>query len=375
MPRLRVTIAALLILALPQLVAAAGPLLEATTPGAYAARFWPDRVVLTYSTAAPVSVTVQLPAASRWAVLDDKPLAPGMLKWEKIASSATVSLPSGDHTVVIGWAGSYVKPAANQQIPVLLDGKRVGVLACDFDLEKLQATGIVTLPVGTVRARLAGLKSPAQPLLTIGTAGAQRWTATADSHEASNTFAVGDATPITLVIPAYKLLKPPLTALELQTVQAASEPIRLEKMPAQGLLIEAEDFSGEGQGKVEASTRHFDLHGGACLMTNSGDGHWLEYRFKLDQPGRYDLFVRAATQEPFDLRSVTVDGRTPTGLGLIRFPGTGGWGYSASEWAALQLTGREDAPSLQLAAGEHVLRLTGEGSTHLNLDYLMLVPR
>lgn len=376
MPRLRLTIAALLLLALPQLVfAAGGCLLQASSPGAYAARFWPDRVVLTYSTAAPVSVAVQLPAASRWAILDEQPLAATLLKWDKPASCATLSLPSGDHTVIVGWAGSYAKPAPNQQIPVLLDGKPVGALACQFNLEKLQATGTVSLPIGTVRARLAGPKPPAQPALTIGATVAQAWMASAGGCAAGNTFAVNDATPITLVVSAYNILKPPFTALELQTAQAALEPKRLEKMPEQGLLIEAEDFSSEGLGKVELSTKHFDIHGGKCVMGNSGDGHWLEYRFKLDRPGQYDLFIRSATQEPFDLRSITVDGKTPPGLGLIKFPGTGGWGYSTSEWAALQMTGLDKAPSLKLEAGEHVLRITGEGSTHLNLDYLMLVSR
>lgn len=72
---------------------------------------------------------------------------------------------------------------------------------------------------------------------------------------------------------------------------------------------------------------------------------------------------------------MTIDGKTPEGLGLVKCPGTGGWGYSKSEWAALRLTGVPGAPSLVLTAGEHLLRVTGEGNSHLNLDYLLLLAK
>ena len=373
----------LLLLALLSLLATAlcstgwsdGCLLKASSPGAYAVRFWPDRIVLTYSTEAAVTVSVQLPAAAKWAVLDEAPLALGKAKWDQASSSATADLPAGDHTLLLGWAGSYAKPAANQKLPVLLDGKPVGSLNCHFDLEKMTAEGTALCPVGTVRVRLAGLKAGLQPVLTLGANAVNEWVAGSGGVEAAKPVAVQDATPLSLVIRSYNLLKSPVSAVELQTVQAALEPRRLEKMPEQGLVIEAESSVNEGLGKVEVSTKHFDLHGGKGIMGNSGEGHFLEYKFTLDKPGTYDLYMRAATQEPFDLRSLQIDGKTPAGLGLVKFPGTGGWGYSAAEWAALQLTGSEKAPSLKLEAGEHTLRITGEGSTHLNLDYFALLGR
>jgi len=342
-----------------------GCLLKASVPGAYAVRFWPDRIVLAYSTEAPVSVSVQLPAAAKWAVLDEAPLAIGKVTWDKAARSVAADLPAGDHTLLLGWAGAYAKPPANQKIPVLLDGKPAGSLSCHFDLQQMTAEGTAQCPVGTVRARLLGLKAGLRPVLTVGTS----------VVEADRPVAVQEVTPISLVVRSYNLLQSPVSALELQTVQAALEPKRLDKMPAEGLVIEAESFANEGLGKVEVSTRHFDLHGGKCIMSNSGDGHFLDYKFTVAKAGMYDLYMRAATAEPSDLPPVRTHGKAPTGLGLVKFPGTGGWGYSAAEWAALQLTGLGKSPSLKLGAGEHTPRVTGEGSTHLNLDYFVLVRR
>ena len=371
-PLLLVTLLSLWAIALCVTGWSEGCLLKASSPGAYAVRFWLDRIVLTYSTETPVTVSVQLPAATKWAVLDEAPFAVSQVKWDQPTTSATAALPAGDHTLLLGWGGSYARPTPNQKIPVLLDGKPIGSLSCHFDLEKMTAEGTAQCPVGTVRVRLTSLKTGLQPVVTLGANVAGEWVARSGGVEATRPVAVQDVTPLSLTIRSYNLLKTPVSAVELQTLQAALEPRRLDKMPDQGLVIEAESFVNEGLGKVEVSTKHFDLHGGKGIMGNSGEGHFLEYKFTLDKPGAYDLYMRSATQEPFDLRSLQLDGKTPAGLGLVKFPGTGGWGYSAAEWAALQLTGSEKAPSLKLDAGEHTLRVTGEGSTHLNLDYFVL---
>lgn len=358
------------------IAAAAGDLqLRGSVPGAYALRFWPDRVVLTSSTEAAVSVLVKLPAAAKWALLDEKPVKISTVQWDAAAGTACADLPAGDHTLVLGWAGSPQRPAAGQKIPVLIDGKAVGSLDCHFDLEKMTAEGNVACPVGTVRVRLVGLKAGLQPVLSIGANTVSEWRERGGGFETPGEIAAQGPSALSLIVRDYNLLKAPVSAIELTTGQAALEPKRHERMPAAGIFIEAEDFTDEGLGQVSVSTKHFDIRGGKCLMSNSGDGHWLQYKFVIEKPGLYDLYMRSATQEPFDLRSVRIDGKTPQGLGLINVPGTGGWGYSAQEWAALQLTGTEKAPSLKLEAGEHTLRITGEASTHLNLDYFMLVPR
>lgn len=351
-------------------------LLSASGPGAYAVRYWPDRAVLTYNAAAPVQVGVQLPSAVKWARLDEGQLTAGKLKWDAKTGLATADLPAGDHTVHLAWAGTYQKPPQDVKIPVLLDGKRVGELPARFTLEKMQADATLALPTGVVRANVqtvAGAKG--QPALSVGGTTLSEWQSGREALSSDKIIATSEATPVSITWPSYNLTVSPVKAVALTSVQTALEPKRLEKMPAGGLVIEAEKIANEGLGKVEVSDKHFETSGGKSLFNNAGNGHYLEYKFTVPQAGKYDLYVRAATQEPFDLRSVMIDGKPTEGLGLIKFPGTGGWGYSAAEWAALQLTGLPKAPSLDLAAGEHTLRLTGEGNSHLNLDYFAVVAK
>ncbi len=351
-------------------------LLSATAPGAYAVRYWPDRIVLTYDAKDDVAVTVHLPQAARWARLDDDRLAAGKLTWDATAGCVKLQLPAGKHAAHVAWAGSFQPAPREQALPVLLDGKQAGTITARFTLEKMTAEGSVPAQVALVRPSLR-VKGAAEvkPVLTVGTTVVDRWQRDGQRLVAERTVPTGEALPISLTVASYSLTASPVEAVVLETAQAALEPKRLAAMPEAGVVVEAEAYAGEGLGKVDISDKHFETHGGKSIFNNSGDGHWLEYKFTVPQAGTYDLYARAASQEPADLRSVSVDGRVPTGLGLIRFPGTGGWGYSAQEWAALQLTGSAQAPSLKLTAGEHTLRITGAGSTHLNLDYFVLAPR
>lgn len=348
-------------------------LLSSSAPGAFAVRYWPDRVVLTSDAGEAVRVTVRLPQAPKWGRLDGERVAAGELAWDARTSSVTVKVPEGRHEAHVAWEGTYQATPRMRRLPVMLDGKRVGSVVAEFSLERMQAEGMVAVPRGLVRPLLR-LKAGdgVEPVLTVGTAAIGDWSTHAGELRALRTVAAGEQMPISLTIESYNLLSSPVEAIVLEMVQRAVVPERLEAMPAQGIVIEAEDFVAEGLGKVAVSDRHFQAHGGKSIYQNSGDGHWLEYRFAVPQAGSYELYARAATQEDEDLRSFVIDGKTAEGLGLVLFPGTGGWGYAASDWAALRLT--TGAP-LKLGPGEHTLRVTGESSSHLNLDYFVLVAR
>lgn len=353
-------------------------LLSTNVPGAYAVRYWPDRIVLSYEAKEAVRLQIYLPEAPRWASLDGAPWPRKNIVWAAAQSCVQLSLPAGKHLAHIAWKGSFQRPARAQTIPVLCEGKNIGQLRAHFSLEEMTAQGAPALPAALVLPCLR-LKPSAPaalaPQLSMGHNVIAQWRRTGQFLQAASPLVCDVNMPVQLVVTAYALAASPVEAIELRIVQKAMTPQRLTAMPAAGIVIEAEDFVAEGRGKVAISERHYQTHGGKSIYQNSGEGHWLEYKFVVPQTGLYDLYVRGATEAEADLRSIKIDGQTPPGLGLIRFPGTGGWGYSAEEWAAWQLTGLPRAPSLKLDAGEHVLRLTGESSTHLNLDYFLLVPR
>lgn len=361
--------------------AAPGPcLLSASAPGAYALRYWPDRVILSVSAKTPVTVKAALPQPAKWvAPAEGQTLPDRAWKWLAAEKCVAVDLPAGEWRLQIGWAGKFVQPAAGQTVEVLLGGKRVALLPCTFDLEKITAAGAVTGPAALVKGITLKLSAPLKPeqvRLTVGATAITNWRPKGSDLVSDQAVALSGSTPVDLTVTAYNLASCPVKAVVLEQAKVALDAPRLAEMPKAGLVIEAEAFSGEANGKVDISDKHFQTSGGKSVYNNAGDGHWLEWKFTVPEAGKYDLFVRTACQEAGSLRSVDVDGQPVPGAGLVRFPSTGGWGYSAQEWSALQLTGGQSpAPALDLTAGEHTLRLTGVSSDHLNLDYWLLVKR
>jgi hypothetical protein len=145
-------------------------------------------------------------------------------------------------------------------------------------------------------------------------------------------------------------------------------------------VIEAEDYKREGDGGPVQVSRgeHADQHGGASIFSfGPGKGHWVEWQFSVPTAGKSVLHARTATQEEYSLRSLTIDRKPPfPGAALLQFPGTGGWARTdASQWVWTVLAGADGRPLLELAAGEHRLRLTTIGDKHVNVDVMALVPR
>jgi hypothetical protein len=145
---------------------AQGPsLLSASQPGAYALRYWPDRVVLSYSAKEAVTVKVGLAQAGKWAILDDGAALEGKAwRWLAAEKCVALDLPAGSHRVQVGWAGKFQRPSTGLKLPVLMGGKPAGMLECSFDLEKMTATGALTCPTALARVLLqpAGKLAPEQ---------------------------------------------------------------------------------------------------------------------------------------------------------------------------------------------------------------------
>ena len=136
--------------------------------------------------------------------------------------------------------------------------------------------------------------------------------------------------------------------------------------------VQAEDFDtgGEGVAFHDTSTAN---EGGADYRSTAVDiegateggynicwtdaGEWWEYTVQVDSDGTYDLGLRVASGSGGGEFHVEVDGTDVTGT--VGFDATGGW----QSWTTIS------AGTLDLSAGEHVIRVYAEASDW-NLNWL-----
>ena len=286
--------------------------------------------------------------------------------------------------------GAWPLRGAGPPAPVKVDGRQRSTLATTFSARRLEAQGQVQAPLGLYRVTLI----PAYPLpaaaplpkLQVGDTEVAEWEDVLAATErrclqARSDLLIADEAGLRLTWPG-SFARSPVREVLLQTVATAAALATVEApdLNQPGLIvIEAEDFKREGGGGPAEISRgqHADQHGGASVFSfGPGAGHWLEWEFQGPNAGRYALYARTATQEPFSLRALMVDRKTPfPAAALLRFPGTGGWARDdAKQWVWTALAGAGGRPPLDLSAGEHRLRLTTVGAAHLNVDVLVLVP-
>jgi hypothetical protein len=154
----------------------------------------------------------------------------------------------------------------------------------------------------------------------------------------------------------------------------------LDLSPRQGVVLEAENFSGQGGGNVLITNRAG--HSGSMITRwEAGRDHWLEWKLQTPQAGQYAVILRYCSgTDGGAVRSLTIDGASPgEGFASAKLPYTGGFADRASDWQYLRIPSQPggsstDAPAiLNLAAGQHVLRLSNLGGG-VGLDQILLVP-
>jgi len=136
------------------------------------------------------------------------------------------------------------------------------------------------------------------------------------------------------------------------------------------LMVQAEDFSGQGGGNVEVTAAKVDAVGRSFLHWDT-PGHYLEYEIDVPGDGGYQLALRYCTSDEAVVRAILVDGAAPdAALGHLPFAWTGGWSSSTSDWRVTSIEGPDGKPFLfGLTKGRHTFRLVNlQGS--MNLDWL-----
>ena len=354
-------------------------LLRASAPGAYAVRYLPDRALISSSSRDACELRVHLPQQPVWGYLGKDRQPAAFLEWDATDAALVLHLQPGAWGAEVGWAGTGERPQQGQTIPLSVDGERVGDLTASFTLDAMAAQGGAQLPEGIARIWLDAAAVPAGMALTARAGGesVSEWLPVDGRLQGRGQVALAGAASVEVRATGYNLLHSPVGGINLELLARPVDVVRVDGVPAEGLLVEAEDFTGEGDGTATISVgEHADEHGGRSIYNFGTGTHWLEWTLEVPQDGEYALFARIANADAPALREVTVDGRTPAkGYQMVRFPVTGGWAHAAGEWWFVQVAGgRADLPALDLTKGKHILRLRSIGGTHLNLDYLVLKP-
>ena len=150
---------------------------------------------------------------------------------------------------------------------------------------------------------------------------------------------------------------------------ASVPPAALERLAAQGSIVEAEDFVAQGGGEVLSGVPKPFGNGKCITHWFRSQHHWLEWEFSVPAAGTYVIHARYATPQEAT-RSLTLDGVSPgPEYDSIRFPGTDGFGVSDGKdtWAVKPL-----GPPLDLKAGTHRFRMSYQGFT-LHMDFFVIV--
>ncbi len=147
--------------------------------------------------------------------------------------------------------------------------------------------------------------------------------------------------------------------------------------PRQSVVLEAENFSGQGSGEVEIVDRIGNI-GRMVTKWEASAGHWLEWAFDLPAAGDYNLVLRYCTASDPSRRALTLDGQPPTAGGPeLVLPNTGGYCTGGDNWQFFRVPAKpggastDEAARFHFSAGKHVLRLANI-SGGLGLDQLII---
>ncbi len=137
------------------------------------------------------------------------------------------------------------------------------------------------------------------------------------------------------------------------------------------VVVQAEDFTGQGNGEVRLSETKRNIIGKAFLKWDA-TGHWLEWTVDAPHEGYYHLSVLYCTELDKCRRKLEVNGEVVEPAAPLVFASTGGWANQSDDWRLFTAPNpHADHPLLiPLKKGRNVIRLTNTNGRGVNLDYL-----
>jgi hypothetical protein len=137
------------------------------------------------------------------------------------------------------------------------------------------------------------------------------------------------------------------------------------------LVVQAEDFTSEGGGKI-GTTDKKRATVGACINMWDTPGHWVEWTFEAPAEGYYHLTLCYCSELDKAERELKVNGEVQEPFAPMVFPSTGGWANGSDDWRLLTAGNpANDQPLLiKFKQGKNVVRLTNTNGRGINVDYL-----
>ena len=169
-----------------------------------------------------------------------------------------------------------------------------------------------------------------------------------------------------------------LEAEDAESAQATAYAEALDKpykVPEGAVMVEAEKYSGQGNGAVEVTPKKIGASGGLSFLHWDYKGHWIEWAFDVPKTGKYGVVVRLCSREPAMQRKLSIDGKVVSIGEAVEFSGTTGYSNTTDDWRAMQVVDTTNKPfSIRLDAGKHVVRMENVDGVSMNVDWVALVP-
>ena len=152
------------------------------------------------------------------------------------------------------------------------------------------------------------------------------------------------------------------------------EALRNPVTPGTAVVIEAEQFTDQGGGKVEVTDKKVGARNGKAFLFWDEENHWIEWPLEVPEAGYYHIMFKCCSRDRHVRRRLEIDGKVPAPAAAdFYLPYTGGWSNVRDDWHLVRLEDyRIGRPVLvYLSRGEHRLRLTNLNHS-ANLDYIVV---
>jgi len=347
--------------------------------------YYGDWVTATVQQQAEASVSILTGKKPAHVWLDGKELAPDRWTYSAETGMTGFRLPPGTHELEVAFDADAALPPDSAEIPVLFGERRLGTIRAAFGRAKM--FGSLTTNVGPGRYEITADCTPRASksvTVTIAAGGSVVFNKVVSAGKQpvrlSAEAILGPAPAIEISVADGRVCRNHVKSIALKRLRGPIILDRERPSPEQmkaAVIIEGEDFSAEGGGKVIISRgEHTGTHGVGNIYSWGDAGHWIEWKLRAPEDGDYALYAVIASQELSAVRSLKIDGKFPApAYELIQFAGTGGWGRKdASQWQSFRITDPgKGLPLLKLSAGSHVLRMKNLFGQHMNVDYFVLV--